>query len=308
VDVYSRVFEAETNTTRQVFCLMSDLHIDASDHDHKLLKNDLEAAKALGARISINGDTFDAIVPSDRKRHHPSVMRNDPERDDIFNQLVKMGVDLLAPYADLIDVISPGNHERSVLKYHHVDVISMLIFGLNLVRSPELPPIHQGSYRGFQRYIWRWKKGRASLNFTIFRHHGVGGSAPVTGGALDLDRIRKDFDADLYWLGHKHNSIDRKFTRISLSSAGRVMVKQQRGVMSAGYKQQLALEDINESGDIADFGETFYRVSEAGAQWLLVEARCSADTTSTGFVDGIRWSVCDSPAQLKGEGLPPSAA
>jgi len=298
MDVFTREIVGRSNAQAVTFALLSDLHLDASDHDDEALTADLDAAKSIGARISINGDIFDAIVPSDRKRHHPSVSRADPDRDDIFNQLVEGGVNRLAPVADLIDVISPGNHERSVLKYHHIDLVSMLVYGLNQRRDPKLPPIHQGSYRGYQRYVFKWESGNSCIQFVVFRHHGTGGAAPVTGGSLDLDRIRKDFDADLYWIGHKHSGISRPFTRVSLGSQGRLRVRQQRGVMSAGYKRQFSLESPEHNGDIADFGEQFYQLSQTGAQWVYVEAHRKALTNSSGWRDGLRWTVADSPAVL----------
>jgi hypothetical protein len=278
---------------------MSDLHLDAADHDREALLTDLKAARKLGARITINGDIFDAIMPSDRKRHHPKVSENN-QRDDILNHLVNMAADILEPYADLIDVIAPGNHERAVLKYHHFDMISALISILNRARPKDMPPIHQGSYRGFQKYVWTFAKGKkqspGSRSLTLFRHHGRGGSAPVTGGAIDLYRLRQDFDADIYWIGHKHNQMYRKYTRVSLGPKGRLQVRPQRAVMSAGYKRQILEEDPEADGDVADFGEQFYSVSEQGAVWITVDVATQPRTTSTGYVYGMRWTVADQPA------------
>jgi len=280
LDVYKGVIGYPGTHGRTILALMSDLHMEASDHDRDALVKDLDAAKRLNARISINGDLFDAIVPSDRKRHHPRVSEID-NRDDIFNEAVRRAVTVLTPYANLIDLISPGNHERSVLKYHHLDLISMVIYGLNTVRDANLPRIHQGSYRGFQLYRFRYNgdKGRTidrgGQAFTIFRHHGKGGSAPVTGGALDLDRIRKDFDADLYWIGHKHQEIQRKFTRVHLGAMGKLLPKPQRAVMSAGYKKQYTHEDPDADGDTDDFSDTFYGLSQQGAQWVFIESENS---------------------------------
>lgn len=298
MDIYRTTITHDKGRGSAILALLSDLHLDAGDHDRDRLISDLEAAKKIGARISINGDMFDAIVPSDRKRHHNKV--SEINRDDIFNELVRMGINILSPYADLIDVISPGNHERSVLKYHHIDLVSMLIFGLNQVRSDKLSPIHQGSYRGFQQYIFKYKSNKSAHVFTLFRHHGSGGSAPVTGGALDLDRIRKDFDADLYWIGHKHSSIQRKFTRVSLSSRGIVYVKPQRATISGGYKKQISFEDPHEDGDVADFSEQFYGLSEQGAQWVYIETDKHYHSEN-GFIGGVRWTIADSPYQLMSE-------
>ncbi len=288
-----RIGYESTGTT--ILALLSDLHIDAADHDRELLIEDLETAKKLGARISINGDTIDGILPSDRKRHHPSVGKHDPERDDIMNQIVRQAVDVLSPYADYIDVISPGNHERSILKYYHVDITSMIVAMLNSVRSDDLPPIHVGSYRGFQVYRFRTKRG-SGRTLTIFRHHGLGGSAPVTGGALDLDRIRKDFDADLYWIGHKHQSIQRSFSRYSIGNGGMLFERKQRAVMSAGYKSRLTTEEPDVFGDIGDYGEQFYNVSQTGAQWVLIQY--ITNNVCKSYTRGIRWSVMDSPYPL----------
>lgn len=296
MDVYKRVLIGPARR-RQVFALLSDLHLDAADHDRELLEQDLKAARELGARISINGDIFDAIVPSDVKRYHPSVSsKADPDRDDLFNQMIEYAVSILRPYADLIDVISPGNHERAVLKHHHIDLISMLIYALNRELPDGAQRIHQGSYRGFQQYVFRDEKNkRHTVQFILFRHHGKGGAAHVTGGALDLDRIRKDFDADLYWIGHKHQSIGRKFTRVSIGNHGVLRVKQQRAVMSGGYKAGVNMENPALHGDVADFSEEFYQTSQQGAQWLVIDV----DSRGKQFDNGIRWSITDVPYHIE---------
>lgn len=297
MDLFRKELIAEGYKSRIIIVLMSDLHLEATDHDRGKLLEDLAAAKKLGARIAINGDMFDAITPTDAKRFHSAVNKADASRDDKFNQMIKVGFSVLKDYADDIDLIAPGNHERSVLKYHHLDLTGMLIALLNQVRDESLPPIHQGSYRGFMQYVVR-HTSRAVHIFNIFRHHGSGGSAPVTGGALDLDRIRKDFDADLYWIGHKHTSIERQFTRYSMSSQGNLIKKPQRGVISAGYKKQLTVENPNMDGDEDNFSERFYQVSEQGSRWLLLETLDGSGTTNTGYINGVRWSVFDSPYGL----------
>lgn len=305
MDVWQGDIEAEQFPLSQVLCLMSDLHLEAEEHDREMLISDLEMAKKLGARVSINGDLIDGILPSDRKRYHPMVERKNSERRDaILNATVKEAVNVLSPYADLIDVISPGNHERSILKHHHFDILSAIISGLNAHRSENLLPIHRGGYRGFQLYRLRMSGdgGPNTRLFTIFRHHGRGGAAQVTGGALDLDRLRKDFEADLYWVGHKHGSIQRAFSRFSLTPRGNLFERKQRAVMSAGYKTKVEKAEIiddEDDYDVASFSETFYNTSQTGAQWVLLEARSNAvDGESNGFVRGLRWNVLDSPYPL----------
>lgn len=294
MDVYRERVLCEGRSNKFILGLFSDLHLDASDHDEALLKKDLDIARKLGARISINGDMFDAIVPGDKKRHHPrvSAVQN---RDDIFNQVVSMAVERLKPYADLIDVMAPGNHERSILKHNHLDLVSMVIGGLSQYGGK----IHQGSYRGFQQYIFKYKTSHAAQVWTMFRHHGAGGNAPVTGGALDLDRLRKDFDADCYWIGHKHQSIDRNFTRFYLSSRGVLKKRQQKGVISGGYKKQLVEVNPGVEGDQDNFSERFYGVSQQGAKWVYIETWEGSGTNDVeGIEGGLRWTVFDSPYPL----------
>jgi len=105
-------------------------------------------------------------------------------------------------------------------------------------------------------------------------------------------------DADLYWMGHKHGSISRKFTRVYVSPTGNMRVKSQRACMSAGYKTRVGFENPNIDGDIADFSEQFYGTTEQGAQWCVVDVSQDLRTNATGYQDGVRWSLSDSPQML----------
>ena len=51
------------------YALFSDLHVDAPSFAKSLFIADAEKYKALGARFLFNGDIFDAILPTDRKRY-----------------------------------------------------------------------------------------------------------------------------------------------------------------------------------------------------------------------------------------------
>ena len=54
--------------TESPYLLMSDLHLGSACCDVGAIQSDLRRAKDLDARVLINGDVFDAILPGDRKR------------------------------------------------------------------------------------------------------------------------------------------------------------------------------------------------------------------------------------------------
>ena len=159
----------------KVLALLSDLHLDAEDHDRERLHRDLETASRFGARISINGDLHDLILPGDLKRYTRGTDTYD--MDAQLNAITDLGYETLRPYVDLIDVISPGNHETAVLKHHHYDITRGVITLLNRDRTKSLPPIHHGGYKGFQRYVYNHAgAGVGSLTFDVFRFHGAAGA------------------------------------------------------------------------------------------------------------------------------------
>jgi hypothetical protein len=193
--------------------LISDPHFGASSQDPKALKKDFDRMK--GCLIGINGDVFDAILPSDLKRFDLRAV--DPELLKICDELgmvplnaaVELAARFLEPYAHQIVWIGQGNHEAHVSKRHHVSLIPMLIAVLNERTGSK---IQYGGWCGYW-HITLSRFGKRS-GFTIYRHHGAGGSAPVTGGVIDFKRMMTwQMGVDALWIGHKHNRfhvIDRK--------------------------------------------------------------------------------------------------
>jgi hypothetical protein len=189
--------------------LMSDLHIGAFNVDEEWIRGELNEARERGDRVNINGDVFDAILPKDAKRYKPEALH--PRLHGIskvLDEQVDMAEELLAPYADLIDMIGMGNHESAVEKYHSTDLTARLIRRLNSKVKTTGHEIQYGGYTGFIDYRFRTKKGTGgSRRLVIYYHHGAGGSAPVTKGMIDFARKAAWVDADVIWLGHKHNKI-----------------------------------------------------------------------------------------------------
>jgi hypothetical protein len=229
------------------FALFSDLHADSSTFQRAAFKRDADKYAALGARFLFNGDLFDAILPSDRKRY---TRGNDAFTEDAqINQRIKFVYDLLLPYVDLIDFIGIGNHEASIVKYSGADLVAFLVRDLNLARDKKLPPIQRGGYQGFLRLIF---SDSPKLNehiriYDIYREHGKGGAAPVTKGTINIQRLHTTYLADLYWLGHSHTDItDKTAWTVYPDRSGKIVRKRKRSVITAGYQGSFEQRNLTE--------------------------------------------------------------
>ena len=229
----------------------SDLHHEHPNHDRALHDEDFNEAANQNSRIMIIGDINDLIHPRDPRY---TAARDGRKVDALVNAAVKSSVDRLKPYADYIDMIGVGNHETSLLKYHGIDFVSFLIGELQHHRSDNLPLIKHGGYRGFFRVQFSRGKWRASQVW--YYDHGRGGSAPVTKGMIDLNRLMKDWAADVYWVGHKHNSISDDDAQCRhLSRSNKIVTQRRLAFYTAGYTSMLEEKDYDEDGYTLDYQE-----------------------------------------------------
>ena len=213
-------------------CLMSDLHIGGLHIDYDLIKKELDDAKKRKAIILINGDVFDAILPGDRKRYrannlHPRMYE---AGDDMIGESLRWAYELLEPYKENIVMIGDGNHDDSVARYHHIEPVKHLVVMLNGNDGR----IQYGGYHGFIHIKLdvssQADKFRAG-HYVIHYHHGAGGAAPVTKGAITFSRANMWIEGvDAIWRGHTHHrqaGRDNKviFNRSTENSDTRVTTK-----------------------------------------------------------------------------------
>jgi hypothetical protein len=218
--------------------LMSDIHMGAAQTDYKLVEREVAEAIANNDRILINGDLFDMILPKDHKRFSMSALhpRLHNVGGKIMNEVVDWAVEIFEPAAHLIDMVGLGNHESAVEKYHSYDPLSAFIKQL----QDKLPDksdhvIHYGGFCGFVDYRFR-DDSRHANRFVIYYHHGSGANAPVTKGLIDFNRKDTFVDADLIWLGHKHNRLHVAVQKLSCAQTGDdPKVKDVRHVMTGAY-------------------------------------------------------------------------
>ena len=239
------------------YFLSSDWHLGSSCTSYGLINRDLKKTQQFNRRIIINGDLFDGILCKDFKRFSPDVLHHSLHgKKDILGLSVDLAFDILSPYVDLIDVIGVGNHEISIENHHNFDIIRELVSRLNLIRKEG--QILLGGVGGFISYRFKDNtKGGRSFRYTIFRHHGGGGAAPVTKGMIDLARLNAWADADLIWIGHKHSKVSNEITRLRQNNKGggitQIPVK---FIVTPSYQnayQAQLQEDILKNGRIGNY-------------------------------------------------------
>lgn len=255
----------------QNFLICSDVHFGESACDVKAFKADLKKARERNARIIIDGDLMGMILPKDQKRYSPSVTKNSIlPFDAVINETISELAEILLPYADLIDMIGMGNHEVSIVKYHSIDVISMLIRELS--RGGKFTGSH-GGITGFLRYQFDCCGHRKP--FVIHYHHGAGGSAPMSKGMIGMQRTKIQWLADMYIAGHCHNRWSDSDSLVCLNSKGTIEVKDRRTVKSGNYRLSYPLQDQKTAANI-DYTELFQaQVKPIGGVFVKVRLKGS---------------------------------
>lgn len=238
----------------------SDPHIGHPGHEATELAEDLAEAKEMKARIIILGDLNDLILQWDPR---DSAARHSGRRDAVLNRAIRDTVETFAPVVDLIDMIAVGNHETAVLKHRSYDFVLGVIQELQKYRKSE-QRIYHGGYRGFFRV--QFNRGNFRRSQVWYYDHGRGGSAPVTKGMIDLARVMQDWDADVYWMGHKHKSIsDDDAQRRYLTPDNKVGVRRRLAFFTAGYANGFVEHDYDEDGYILSYPEErFHGTSSSG--------------------------------------------
>lgn len=196
--------------------MMSDLHLGAPNVNYRLIDRELKDARKRNDRVVLNGDVFDAIIHTDTKRYSPDCLHPRLQgRRDVLNHAIEWAVELLLPYADLIDVIGIGNHEASIEKYHSMDPVRVLCYDLNrkLTRPYRDHVIHYGGYKGFVDYRL------GGIRWVLYYYHGKGGGSANTTKDFENEALQVQ-NVGAIWLGHKHQSLASGIERISCPMGG----------------------------------------------------------------------------------------
>jgi hypothetical protein len=168
------------------------------------------------------------------KRADQTQLRPELQGNNYLDRLVKYVADFLMPYASQILVIGQGNHETSILKHHQTNLLDRLIHELRRDKGCEA---QLGGYSTWIQFAAVKPSNQPRSVKNMLMYHGCGGGAFVTKGSIDMNRIGIGFpDADIIWIGHKHNEFCRTEPRYRLNSHGTEYQDEQLGFMTPGYK------------------------------------------------------------------------
>lgn len=223
-----------SETPEQWLYLTSDLHIDSAYCERGYLEQDLKEAKRRNAQIFFFGDTFDAMQGRFDPRRSMAELRPEYRREDYYDFVIRDVGKILSEYSPNIAVISDGNHELSVLKNANTNLADRLVERLN---NNHKGNIKHGGYGGWVRFMWE-RKGNPQRSIRLKYHHGSGGEAPVTRGAIQTNRQAVYLpDADIVVNGHSHHGYHMPIVRERISNKGEQYFDVQHHIRTPGYKQ-----------------------------------------------------------------------
>ena len=225
-----------TDREEAVFLLRSDAHHDAVHSDQELEEKHLREALDRGAWICDIGDLFDCMQGRYDKRADRESLREEYRTGPYLDRLVEVAEKRYRPFAQRWLLMSPGNHETSVAKHNDTHLTERLYALL----KPNAPLLQLGTYAGFLRI--RISDGGYRIgNYTIAWHHGHGGSAPVTRGVIQTNRMAIAYpDADLVWSGHTHTDFYLSIARIRINASDATGRDEQIHLRSPGYKDDVS--------------------------------------------------------------------
>ena len=226
--------EAQPSNWEWDLLLRSDAHHDNSLCDQALEKKHLDEAKERGAGILDIGDNFCAMQGKGDPRSDRSQMRGELAHNNYFDRLVDTASGFYQPYAENWLMMSPGNHETSVLDRHGTNLTERLAERMKAAGSP----VQVGSYQGWVQLVFHWHV-KDSKVFNIRYTHGYGGGGPVTKDTIQAARQLAYLEnADFLISGHCHDSWYMVQPRERIDRLGNASVRDVAMLKIGGYKDE----------------------------------------------------------------------
>lgn len=199
----------EFNDSEAQIGMLSDIHWDNPHCNRELLKKHLDYFKANNIPVMINGDLFCLMQGRGDNRRSKSDIRPEHNNTRYLDSIVETAVEWFAPYAEILTIISYGNHEMGIIKFQETDVLRRFVDLLNFKCGSN---VCTGGYTGW--IIARLNKFTARTSFNIKYAHGFGGGGLVTKGALNLTRAMEMYENyDVFTMGHIHENSARNDVR-----------------------------------------------------------------------------------------------
>ncbi len=221
-------------TVPTLFC--SDIHLDSIGCKREILKKHFDEIKKADGLIFIFGDLLDVMATYGDRRL---------QREDVDPQFIQRGrtyldcvleytINFLKPYAKNIALISKGNHETVINKFHNIDLINHIVYALNMEEGAK---IQIGQYSGFVMIRMSGNSKRGLVTQIIHYHHGYGGNAKRSKGILDVQiEVMKYPDANILVRGHTHQKwYDPSTARMRIGQKGTIYKDKVKYIQSGSY-------------------------------------------------------------------------
>lgn len=247
----------------QSYLLSSDYHIDNPKSKRDLIFKHLKEARNRGALVLMFGDIFCLMQGKGDRRGNKSSILPQHNKENYIDAVINEAIDILGEYADHIGLITPGNHETQILKFHETNPTERLVQGINSKYKPG-QPVKMGGYMGYCRFLFSNvgnTSGRSSKK--LFYAHGHGGGGEVTKGIIQSQRRAAYIaDADFVVSGHVHDSVVSEWPKVRLSASGKIEHFTQHHIILPSYKEEF------EDGFGGWHVERGAPPKPLGAQWL----------------------------------------
>jgi len=245
---------------------MADVHWDNPACRRDLLKRHLDQARARDAQVFVFGDLFCAMQGKYDKRAHKAGIRPEHNVDNYLDAIVDDAAAWWSPWAERVSLVSPGNHETSILRRNETDLTARFV---ETLRGHYGATTEAGTYQGWIRNMTADKSYRQAIKTRY--HHGHGGGGVVTKGTLWPQRRAAWWpDADIIVTGHIHEQWSFPVTRERLTSSGRIVTDTQLHLSLPTYKDEQACG----GGWAVEGGQP---PKPLGAYWVRVYWDCAAE-------------------------------
>lgn len=235
-EVSSNVHEIRFNNIEsnweQWVLLQSDEHWDNPYCNRSLLKRHHDEALERDAIIVKVGDLFCAMQGKWDKRSSKDDLRPEHRTGNYLDSLVQTAVDWYEPYKHNIALVTPGNHETSIVKRHESCLTTRFV-----ERMRDRGGItFSGGYSGWLRFFFRRSNQRLSRR--LWYHHGFGGGGPVTQGKIDWNRYGSYVEADIMVSGHVHYKECFPIIKMTLNDSSNIVKRKCYCVRLGTYKDE----------------------------------------------------------------------
>ena len=195
--------------------ILSDLHWDNPHCDRELLKNHLDYCLEKNIPVVVTGDFFCLMQGRGDNRRSKSDIRPEHNNSRYLDSVVETAVDWFSPYANVLKLLTYGNHETGVIRYQETDLLRRFVDLLNYKNQSD---VQIGGYGGWIIYNLKITSS-SSVSFKHKYFHGSGGGGIVTKGAINLTRSLEMYEGfDIFSMGHIHENMSRNDVRECLET------------------------------------------------------------------------------------------